>query len=438
MSEEAAVLDTPAVETDLSTTFSDSGADTSSVDTQTGTETEQFDDHDEPQADETDHLRGKELFRSVKDKLKNGEKLTPREFRSLRNAINIAGRADEAAGGDYTRLEADRVAYEQLRGPGEESYTPEQLVEQVRTDRQQLAGIFDDLKSGAPKLIDEIVTDYPDSFPNLAIQAMNKFAEVNNEAFSTYVAKSAYSYLSSKQVPQQFALLGRFLPESSTDPATQIVIDCMNVLKDALGGLGTMANKPIDIKKPEAKPVTQQQGTENAEHKLRRYEWDSKASPVNRTLRDTEIKAIEASRKLQLTPEERQRADAAIKEEFDTRISLIRDVLKGYVEASNERGYVDRVTSEGKKMLPGIVKRHINEILDGRRTAPAKQTTKMANGQQSTEGRKDATGSVWISGSPASIGLAVDLNRTTHSMLARNEAYIKGRPGLHKWKARTA
>lgn len=436
---EDAVLDSPDLGTEvLDTTSQDTSVDTSAD----GGSADQVDNHDTPQEGETGHLRGAELYRAVKDKLKSAG-MTPQQIRSIRNAIHIAGKADEMTGGDLSRFDQERTAYESLRFPGEEAYTPEQVVEQVRADRQQLQDIFSDIQAGGDKMIEELITDSPESFQSMTVKAMDRFAQVNNEAFSTYVAKSAFGYLSNQQVPQQFALLDRFLPESSTDPATQIVIDAFKTIKTALTGLGSMAQKPLDIKKPTAQPQngngnSQEQDLATREHNIRRMEWDNEAAPTNRTLRDTEIQEIVAARKTQLTEKERTEVLAAINEEFSTRISLHKNVLKGYVDANNKRAYTDRVTSEGKKLLPSMVQRHVNAVIDKRPAGQTQQKPGQKPAQQSTEGKKDATGTVWISGSPASIGLQVDLSKTTHAMLSRNEAFIKGRSGLHKWKARVA
>jgi hypothetical protein len=119
-------------------------------------------------------------------------------------------------------------------------------------------------------------------------------------------------------------------------------------------------------------------------------------------------------------------------------MSLHKNTLKGYVDANNKRAYVDRVSSEGKKMLPSMVQRHVNAVLDGRPKAGAKEQAKSGVKQPAAEIRQDAVGTSWLSGSPASLGLQVDYSKTTQGMMMRNEAYIKGRSGLHKWKARVA
>jgi hypothetical protein len=449
MADESAVMTAPdagAETLDASTTF-DTGIDAGSTGEEHagGESDQQIDSADEPQAGETGHLRGAELYRAVKDKLRNGEKLSPQELKSIRNAIHIAGKADEATGGDLGKFEATQAVVDQLRFPGEESYTPEQLVEQYKSEREQLYNIFKDIESGAPALIEEIATDHPESFQNLTVQAMDRLANMNNEVFSTYVAKSAFGYLNNKQVPLQFAILETFLPESSNDPGTQRVIDAVNNIKNALRGLGEMAAKPLSLKKPEPKQDAsnpQEKSIAEREHNIRRYEWNVEASRPNQQLRDAEIQKVVSSRKAQLTEKERSQVMAAIKDEFDTRISLHANTLKSYVEANNKKAYCDRIASEGKKLLPSIVQRHVNAVLANRTTAA--QTSQNGNGQKKTEkpvaqGTTDAkSGVTWLAGSPGSLGLQVDYNRTTQGMLLQNEAYIKGKSGLHKWKARVA
>jgi len=414
---------------------------TTSTETPTGGEDSgAVDNNDTPQQGETGHLRGSELYRSVKDKLRNGEKLTSQEQRSIRNAIHIAAKADAATGGDLGKFESERATYEQLRGEGEESYTPEQMVEQIRSERQQLNSIFSDIQSGGEKLIEELITDSPEQFQNMAIRAFDRFASVNNEAFSTYVAKSAFGYLSSKQVPQQFTLLDRFLPQSSNDPGTQIVIDAVNAIKEALGGLGQMASKPLSMSKAPAQQngnQNPQQDLQSREHNVRRGEWDQDARTPNRSLRDSEISKVAGSRKMQLTERERTQVLAAINEEYQTRLQAsasYRNAMKGYVDANNRQAYMERASSEGKKLIPSIVQRHVNAVLDARPKASGAKPAVINKPRTVTTGTGGSDGTTWLAGYPTTLGFQVDYNKTTNRMLVNNQAYLKGKPGLFKWK----
>src|SRR5215469_15067030 len=165
-----AVMEAPAI---------DAGADTGAVDTgstDTGISTSgttgdtggegQIDSGDSPQSGEINHLRGVELYKAVKDKLKAAG-LSADEQRAMRNAIHIAAKADAAAGGNFEQYESQRQAYAQLAFEGEETLAPEDLIATVRGDREQLQQILADIQSGAPRLLDEMVTDKPESFKSL-------------------------------------------------------------------------------------------------------------------------------------------------------------------------------------------------------------------------------------------------------------------------------
>ena len=80
MADDAAVLDAPVESSAIDTGSVDTSTDTSSA-ADAGT-TDAIDSGDTPQSGETGHLRGAELYRAVKDKLK-ASGLTPAEQRSL-------------------------------------------------------------------------------------------------------------------------------------------------------------------------------------------------------------------------------------------------------------------------------------------------------------------------------------------------------------------
>src|SRR5215472_7009970 len=146
-----AVLDAPSVDTGaIDTGSTDTSTVTSTGAEDTSTDTSTIDNGDSPQSGETGHLRGAELYRAVKEKLRAAG-LSPAEQRSLRNAIHIAAKADEASGGDFAAYQSQREAYSQLAFEGEETLTPEDLVATVRGDREQLQAILSDIQSGAPR-----------------------------------------------------------------------------------------------------------------------------------------------------------------------------------------------------------------------------------------------------------------------------------------------
>lgn len=439
------VLDAPTEGLDIGSIDTTSTDTSSSVDTGTN---EGIDNNDSPQTGETGHLRGAELYKAVKEKLK-GSQLTPQEQRSIRNAIHIAAKADEATGGDLTKFEAERQAYGRLAMDGEEGLAPEELVTEVRADREQLAGILADIQAGAPRLIEELMTDSPESFKSLVPQAMDKLATLDNERFSNYIAKSAVAYLNSTGIPVEWAVMDEFLPSMPDFPGKARLIQAIQKVYASYKGLSDIAAKSPEAPKV-GKPTEAGNGDDREanlsqrEFNITRTEWNRVAGSSNVQLRDSEVNRIASSRKITLTDTEKKNINSAIKDEFETRLAANRNygqAMQDYIKKGNQRAYADRAASEGKKLLPSIVARHVNAEIE-KRTAAGTKGNANPNGAKPTGQAapvKDGSGNLiqWLSGHPKTLGKRVDLMRTSNSMLSRNEAYIIGEKGLFKWKART-
>ena len=452
MADEAAVLDAPTTDSGVIDTGS---TDTSTVTSTTGDDTgstgavDTIDNADTPAEGEIGHLRGAELYRAVKEKLKAAG-LSPAEQRSLRNAIHIAAKADAASGGDLTKFETERAAYAKLAFEGEETLAPEDLVQTVRADREQLAGILSDIASGAPKLVEELFTDHPESAKTLTTQAMDRLAELDNERFSNYVAKSAVNYMQSQGIDVEFALLDAFLPSVPDFPGKKQFVDALNKIYGTIGGLKTLASKQIanpNVKTgtPGAQDAPQGSDLEIREQNVRRSEWNQTAGQPNVQLRDSEMTRAAGARKITLTDAEKTKIRSAVREEFETRLAANRqygDTMRGYLKNNNQREYNKRAAAEGQKLLPSIVARHPNAVIDERaRTAATTKPAPNGNGQQrtTTTTTKDSQGNAiqWLSGAPKTVGKQVDYMRTSNAMLLRGEAYLKGEKGLFKWKSKT-
>src|SRR5215469_268579 len=449
-----AVMDAPAIDAGVDTGAVDTGSidtstTTSTASDTTSTDTSAIDSGDSPQSGEINHLRGVELYKAVKDKLKAAG-LSPDEQRAMRNAIHIAAKADAAAGGNFEQYESQRQAYSQLAFEGEETLAPEDLIATVRGDREQLQQILADIQSGAPRLLDEMVTDNPGSFKSLVPQAMDKLAELDNERFSNYVAKSATNYLQSQGIDVNFALLDAFLPSIPDFPGKNQFIDALQKVYSTIGGLKTLASKQIG-----APNVTQpgngtQNGTQNSdldarEQNVLRMEWNQTAGSANVKLRDAEMTRAAGARKVTLTESEKSEIKSAVREEFETRLAANRnygDAMRGYLRNKNQTEYNKRAASEGQKLLPSIVARHTNAVIDKRQkvTMSGKPGANGNGARPAPQPTKDPSGNLvqWLSGSPKSVGKQVDFMRTSNAMLNRGEAYLRGEKGLFKWKVKSA
>jgi hypothetical protein len=415
----------------------------------TDTTQETVDNYDTPQPGEVHNLRGSELFRAVKEKLKST--LDPQQYRALRNAIHIAGEADRATNGDLKAFQSERSAYSKLTDNPEDGLTPQQRVEQVLDERNFWRDFDGKFEKGDPEVLNQMFEANPNSFQMLVPQALSKLAEVNPDGYSTLIAQGIDGYLQSNEVYMQIAIASRFLPESSTDQPTQAVIDAFKAVKNAVGNIQHWAKQPLQAKKIEGREnpggIDQNQDRlAEREHNIVRSEWNIEARKPNSDLYISELNRAATARKVTFTEQEKSKIMTDVIEEFNTRLAgnqLYGQAMRGYITSGNKRAYMDRVSSEGKKMLPSIVARHANAVIDARPKAGTQQKTQASaqpqkiqrqaapqnNGNQATQ---------WISGHPRTLNMQIDYGRTTNGMLQRNQAYIKGQKTLVQWKPRTA
>lgn len=450
---EVATLEAPAA--DVSVDISPSGGD---VSTDTSGESssatsEVLDNADSPTAGETDHLRGAELFKSVKEKLRKGEALTPQEFRSIRNAVHMADKADRLTGGNLESLEAQNGLLAKLDSDPDAGHTPQEIVERTVTELKGWRDFDTKFEAGDPAIVKEMLDANPEAFQKIVPAAMDEFARVNPEAFSGYVAKSTVGYLSSKQVPLQFAILDTFLPQSSQDPATQRVIEAIQAIKGAFDGLNQMASNPITPKTVAGQKTDAQGQPEGGESvevykiKANRAEWQSTVDRPGIELRTSEMNRVAAAQKATLDDADKQKIRAAVNEELNTRLSVderYKQAMRGYLVSGNRKAYTERAISEQKKLVPGITRRHTQAVIDEKKAAGA-QKPAATNGQPAKAAPapvKDGSGNLiqWIADHPKNLGKSIDHSRTPHGWLTANprKAYLTGEKSPVQWKPKTA
>ena len=448
-----ATLEAPAADAGLveSSAATDISTDTSSS-SGTGT-TDAIDNSDTPVAGESGHLRGAELYKSVKEKLKAGG-LSAAEQRSIRNAIHIADKADKLSGGNLEAFEAERGILAKLSDDPDAGHTPEQIVQNTLEERKFWRDFDSNFQKADGQIIKDMIAANSESFQKLVPMAMDEFAEVNPDAFSGYVARSAKGYLDGKQIPLKFAILETFLPSMPDFPGKDRVVEAIQAIYGAFDGLDKMAKNPITPKKAEGQaeqPGTLNQNqdtTEGLTIRANRAEWQPAAQAEGIKIRTAEMNRVAAQQKVTLDDADREKIRVAVNEEVNTRLSVnerYKQAMRQYLLNGNRKAYVDRATSEQQKIVAGITQRHTQAVIDAKKAAGASSMRQNGNvnGQktvQNAQPTKDGAGNLiqWLSGHPKTLGKQVDLRRTTNGMLARQEAYLVGEKGLYKWRPKTA
>jgi hypothetical protein len=381
-------------------------------------------------------LSGAPLWKAIKDSFTGKDAKTTAQVRkALFDASEIGKRHPEGLKGIDAVLESVKKLSADSETP--DAMPVEQVIEETLQERSFWRDFDTKFQAGSPELIEQMATANPESFNALIPAAINKFAEVNPEGYSSIVSKAVVQYLADQDIPLQIKLLDRIIPTESSDPAVQQLIEGYGAIKKALDGLSAMAAKPLSAPKrvEEAAKPGDTSSLEDRETRILDAEWNRDVAATSNSLMVTEAQKILGKGKL--TQDEVNSIKSKVKEEINARISVnsgYQSAIKAYLKANNRNAYLQRVNSEHKKIIPGAVKRALDDVISARKTAPKVAAKPVAVAAK--PGVQQAQSSLKlerIAGSPTTQGLKVDLNRTPQSMLVKRQAYIVGRANPVSW-----
>ena len=384
-----------------------------------------------------------ETWKQVKDRLKDAPDL----HRQVKKALHFMEDANRRMPDGIAKAAERLELISQLDdNPDDPDYvagsTPiEDVISNTLSERTFWRDFDNAFQSGDPKLIPQMVEANPEAFQKLIPLAMDQFAQVNPEGFSAYVCKSVAGYLNQAQIPLQLALLDRVLPPDSDDPSLKTVIEAFKSIKGVIEQINSGAKSPILPKSVQKQENGQNQNTgesslEQREMNVLHDEWLRDIRPRSESLMVSEVKRISPTTKF--TQSEVKSIRSAVAEEINARVSA----NKGYqnrvaslLKAKNKTAYAMTVESEHKKIIPGAIKRAVDDVLAKRKTSAGKKV--VSGGQQ---GQKQAAqiqqGSndqyEMISASPTRLGLKIDFHRG--GIQPNNTAYIIGRSKPVKWR----
>jgi hypothetical protein len=373
------------------------------------------------------------LWKSIKDSFQGKDPKTVAQVRkAIYDATEVGKRHPEGLKGIDAVLESVKRLSEDQETP--DAMPIEQVIEETLGERTFWRDFDTKFQGGDPALISQMVEANPEAFQRLVPEAINKYAELNPDGYSTLVAKAVVSHVNTMDIPLQFKLLDRIIPQTSDDPAVQQLIEGYSVIKKAFDGLSAMANKPItspEVKKQEVAPQTAQPQDDPAT-RLRDIEWNSVVAPTSNGLMVSEVQKAAGNSKF--TSAEVETMKSKFREEINARVSInqpYQNALKAYLKANNKAAYLQRVNSEHAKIIKGAAKRIVDDVIAARKTAPKAAVTPVQKTALPAE-----TGAIKfdrIAGPPQTQGLKVDLGRTQQSMLVKRQAYIIGRKNPVTW-----
>lgn len=376
-------------------------------------------------------LKGSALWREVKSLTNEGKPLTPKQLSALNKVIHRNDAFESKYPEGLSAIEAQMAAVKPLIE--DESIPFDQAIEQTLQERnyfRELDGLF---TAGKPEFVDKMADASPEAFQNIAPAVFRKYAEVNPEGYSAYVAQAVVQHMNSAEVPLHFRILASFLPQLADSPAKEQVLNAVEALYGWSEGLKRMASTKVE---PKAIPGQQnsQPGEDQTaqlaqrEMNVTRQEWNSSIRSEGVSFVMSE--AQKAAGKAVLSEKEKQSVLAKVGEELEARLTADRrygEAMQGYLKAGNRNSYLQRIQSERKKLIPGAVRRAVGDVIEARPKNAPKQAQAAPTGQKkpATNQLQGAVQYRKIAGPPRTLGMKVDLNKTTHGMLEKRQAILE-------------
>lgn len=425
---DAATLDAPEI---------DSGVDTSVVDdSQVADDGSQGSEDSSTESTDSESLRGSALWREVKTLATEGKPLTQKQLSALNKIIHRDNELSTRYPDGFKAVESQLEAIQQLAD--DPTVPMDRVIQETLQERNYFRELDSLFTSGKPEFVDKMADASPEAFQNIAPSVFRKFSEVNPEGYSSYIAQVALSSMNSSEIPLQFRILASFLPQLPDSPAKEQVLNAVEAIFGWSEGLKAMATKPIAPKLPENTGKSENGNDSNLQSRemnVTRREWNGS---VQREGVDFVLsEATKAAGKNKLTDKEKQTVVSKVGEELEARLSADRrygETMQGYLKNGNRNAYIQRIQSERKKLIPGATRRAVDDVIAARPKQAAKP-----NGQAQPSTKKSAQADSGvpqyrrISGHPKTIGKQVDLNRTSHTMLTKRQAYLVGEKEPVQW-----
>jgi hypothetical protein len=232
-------------------------------------------------------------------------------------------------------------------------------------------------------------------------------------------------------------MMETFLPRLENSPEKSELIKAYNAMVGWVGKIRGFAAKPVTAIKGKAAAGSEpdrEQMQAKRETDITRREWNSRSTGRGHELISSETSRIVGATKI--TDKQRQQISGKVADELDARLSADRrygEAMRAFLASKNYEGYKRRLHSEYQKLIPGAVRRAIDDLDIKPTKAGAKAADKAGDKNAAKPGLARAAGKAAesferIAGHPRTVkGMPmIDLVRTTHQMLSNHLAILRG------------
>ena len=388
--------------------------------------------HDEPGKESTEINPSLPLYKQAKGALEKIKAENPALAKQIQTALIRQDKADRALPIGFEKASTIIKDLEQLAYPGSEGRAVEQVLTDIRSEVQGWRDFDAKISKGDPAVIEELATSAPEALQTLVPAALNKFSELNPEAYSALITQPIVSDMNQAEIPLQLTMLRTFIPRLPDSAEKNEIINAYNALSAWFDRLKGLAAKPIAAK---ANPTTGKDGQDKEavqaarELDLTRREYNTRSIGYGSKLVDSETARIVGATKL--TDERKKQILSKVSEELDARLAANKDygqAMRSYLANHNEEGYRRRLHSEYHKLIPGAVRRAIDDLGIKPTQKPGPKPGEKPAVVKKPAGSAPPEGFEKISGHPRTIsGMPpIDLLSTTQGMLMKRTAILRG------------
>lgn len=333
----------------------------------------------------------------------------PQLGKQLKEALFQTARYRQEFPGGLKEMRALRDQVQEWGGP-----------EAVQKTREELAFFHDidqQFTSGDPRFL-QALTDTPEgqsAFLKLAPEMLGKFASLNPEGHSSYIAQTIVADLQAHRFPLMMERLADFIQDNPK------AVEVWQKMAGYLNRLDEFARKPIVSDKAPPPAAAPSNDLDTREANLTRSEWRS-ASDRDRV----QVFEGELARQLQgRKPSDVQLA--AIKELYASKLSKsiaglprFEETLQRYFDARDQKGYLRYLSTVHREQIPRALRAAVDAIL------PSKPGPKPAVAAKPAAPAAPTNGTAGYSRVAQRPGPhEIDFSRTTQEMYIAKRATLK-------------
>lgn len=364
-------------------------------------------------------IDGKKLSEQAQNTLKEIATKDPALARQLRTALFTQDRLAREFPGGFKEVGEIKQALTDIGG-----------LDGLKSVRSEL-GFWNDFDkqftAADPKIIETMIADDAgkDAFMSLAPDVFSKFAELNPDGYSGYIARAIVGDMHEKQIPLAMNQMLFYIQKGEMDEA----LKQYGVLATFMNGLGKMAQNPLKAEKkaPVADPAAGNTRVRELEQQVSdnlRSNWKQETATQQTPVFRAEWDRLAAGRKIG----EKQKAgiEQLFEMEFGQLVKPFREKLDRYFAVKDKDGFFKLSAGITKTELPKALQSAFDKVMPDRPDRPGpKAAIPGAKPAVAAVPGKPSNSFVFVGKMPSSGEIDTADARNTPKLFGEGKAFLK-------------